>query len=73
MVECGRSSFGIQLGFLRAWHTIMDKVMVFYVSECCGVESDKDHEVCSRCGEHCEIITEEYERDYVPGYDDGEW
>lgn len=51
----------------------MERVMVFYVSECCGVESDVDHEICSRCGEHCEIIAEEYERDYIPGLDDGEW
>jgi hypothetical protein len=39
----------------------MRKEMVFFVSDCCGVESDVDHEVCSRCGEHCEIITEVYE------------
>lgn len=50
----------------------MEKVMIFYVSECCGVESDADHQICSRCGEHCEIITEEYERDDISGYDDGE-
>lgn len=41
----------------------MEKAMVFYVSDCCNVESDKDHEVCSRCGEHCEIIAEEYTHD----------
>jgi hypothetical protein len=39
----------------------MREEMVFFVSDCCGVESDKDHEVCSRCGEHCEIITETYD------------
>lgn len=39
----------------------MNKEMVFFVSDCCGVESDTDHSVCSRCGEHCEIITEVYE------------
>jgi len=57
-----------------------------YVSDWCGVESNVDHEVCSRCGEHCEILTddtgrdwlvtsvsEDYESDYIPGYDDGEW
>jgi len=32
---------------------------VFRVSDCCGVESDVDREVCSRCGEHCEILTDE--------------
>ena len=37
------------------------KEIVFFMSDCCGVESDKDHEVCSRCGEHCEIITETYD------------
>lgn len=48
--------------------------MVFYVSDCCGVESNKDYEICSQCGEHCEIITDDsLERDYIPGYDDGEW
>jgi hypothetical protein len=35
--------------------------LVFFVSDCCNVESDADHAVCSRCGEHCEIITEVYE------------
>jgi predicted amidophosphoribosyltransferase len=33
--------------------------LVFYVSDCCGVESDKDTEICSRCGEHCEILTDD--------------
>jgi hypothetical protein len=49
--------------------------MIFYVSDCCGVESDKDMEICSRCGEHCEIIVDDslVEPDYIPGYDDGEW
>ena len=42
-----------------------------YVSDCCGVESNEDHEVCSRCGEHCEIITDD-SCDYIPGLDDGE-
>lgn len=48
--------------------------MIFYVSDCCGVESDKDIEICSRCGEHCEIIVDDslVEPDYIPGYDDGE-
>lgn len=39
----------------------MREEMVFFVSDCCGVESDKDYEICSRCGEHCEIITETYD------------
>ena len=37
-----------------------------YVSDCCGVESNVDHEVCSRCGEHCEIV----DADNVAEYDD---
>jgi hypothetical protein len=41
--------------------------MIFYVSDCCGVESNVDHEICSRCGEHCEIITEEYEIEKISG------
>jgi hypothetical protein len=46
---------------------------VFYISDCCWVESDTDHEVCSKCGEHCEILTDDsIERDYIPGFDDGE-
>jgi hypothetical protein len=48
------------------------KELVFFVSDCCNVESDESHAICSACGEHCEIITEVYERDYIPGYDDGE-
>jgi hypothetical protein len=34
--------------------------LVVFVSDCCGCESNPDIEVCSRCGEHCEIICEEY-------------
>lgn len=50
----------------------MDK-MVFYVSDCCYVESNPDYCVCSRCGEHCEIVVDDsMESDYIPGYDDGE-
>lgn len=47
---------------------------IFYVSDCCGVESNQDYQVCSSCGEHCEIVTDDsLDRDYIPGYDDGEW
>ena len=59
---------------------------MIHVSDCCNVPSDVDHEICSRCGEHCEILTddtgrdwlvtsvsEDCETDYIPGYDDGEW
>jgi hypothetical protein len=46
---------------------------VFYVSDCCYVESNPDYGVCSCCGEHCEIITDDsLVSDYIPGYDDGE-
>jgi hypothetical protein len=47
---------------------------VFYVSDCCNVESNKDYEICSQCGEHCAIVTDDsLEMDYIPGLDDGEW
>lgn len=51
----------------------MNNEMVFFVSDCCNVESNPDYGICGCCGEHCEIITEVYERDYIPGQDDGEW
>ena len=38
----------------------MEKMVVIYVSDCCGYESNVDYEMCSSCGEHCEIIKEEY-------------
>jgi hypothetical protein len=44
--------------------------IVFFVSDCCWVESNPELEVCSKCGEHCEIIEDSL--DYLPGYDDGE-
>lgn len=44
--------------------------VVFFVSDCCWVESNPDVCICSRCGEHCEIIEDGL--DYVPGLDDGE-
>ena len=42
----------------------MMKVEYIYVSDCCGVESSVDHEICSRCGEHCEIIECETAAEY---------
>jgi len=36
----------------------MDK-MVFFVSDCCYVESDPDYGICSRCGEHCEMVVDD--------------
>jgi len=35
--------------------------LVFFVSDCCNVESNPDYGICGCCGEHCEIITEVYE------------
>lgn len=47
--------------------------MVWFVSDCCYAESDKDLEICSRCGEHCEIVVDDsMESDYIPGLDDGD-
>lgn len=47
---------------------------IFYVSDCCNAESNKDYEICSKCGEHCTIIVDDsMEADYIPGLDDGEW
>ena len=50
---------------------------ILIVSDCCGAEMTPihaEHGVCPQCGEHCEIITDDsLERDYIPGYDDGEW
>ena len=41
---------------------------IFYVSDCCGrVMSDdaKDHGICGRCGEHCEVIRDVYAEDEI--------
>lgn len=47
---------------------------VYYLSDCCGVECDRDIQVCHRCGEHCEIVIDDsLVEDYIAGYDDGEW
>ncbi len=52
----------------------MEMQTVYYYSDCCGVESDKDIQMCSRCGEHCEIVIDDsLVEDYIAGYDDGEW
>jgi hypothetical protein len=59
----------------------MDKT-IYLVSDCCYVESNPDYQVCSCCGEHCEMIVDDsihaammddfIESDYIPGFDDGE-
>lgn len=36
----------------------MEKI-IFYVSDCCNVESNADYMVCSCCGEHCEIVVDD--------------
>lgn len=47
--------------------------ITFFVSDCCGVETNPDYSVCSRCGEHCEVLTDDsLVSDYIPGFDDGE-
>jgi len=28
-------------------------------SECCGEYCNEDAQLCPRCGEHCEVVTEE--------------
>ena len=53
-------------------------IRVYFVSDCCGVETNSDVCVCSRCGEHCEVVVDdslhaEMVRDYMLGLDDGEW
>jgi len=42
------------------------------ISDCCGAMV-RYQDICSRCGEHCEIVVDDsMESDYIPGYDDGE-
>ena len=39
---------------------------VFYVSDCCGRDIGDDaaqYGVCTKCGEHCEVIKEVYHDD----------
>jgi len=39
------------------------EIVTVYVSDCCGAYLDDahvQHGICHDCGEHCEIITEEY-------------
>lgn len=31
-----------------------------YTTDCCGEYCSDDSQICTRCGEHCEIISEEY-------------
>lgn len=40
-------------------------------SDCCGEPmsgSQIDHEICPRCGEHCKVLSDEYDewQDYFP-------
>lgn len=34
-----------------------------YESDCCGAWTDETQSICSRCGEHCESVFEEYDLD----------
>ena len=36
------------------------QIVTLYVSDCCGEYCNDSSDCCPRCGEHCEIITEEY-------------
>jgi len=39
------------------------EIQILYISDCCGAYLDDaqiEHGICNDCGEHCEIITEEY-------------
>jgi len=39
------------------------EMQILYISDCCGSYLDDCHieyGICNDCGEHCEIITEEY-------------
>lgn len=38
-------------------------IEILYISDCCGEYLCDEHiayEICPRCKEHCEIITEDY-------------
>ena len=39
------------------------EMQILYISDCCGSYLDDaqiEYGICNDCGEHCEIITEEY-------------
>jgi len=39
------------------------EMQILYISDCCGSYLDDCHieyGICNDCGEHCEIVTEEY-------------
>jgi hypothetical protein len=39
------------------------EMQILYISDCCGAYLDDaqiEYGICNDCGEHCEIITEEY-------------
>ena len=39
------------------------EMTILYLSDCCGEYLADEHvayEVCPRCGEHCEVVSEEY-------------
>ena len=39
------------------------EIVTVYVSDCCGAYLDDahvQHGICHECGEHCEVLTQEY-------------
>ena len=39
------------------------EMQILYISDCCGSYLDDchiEHGICNDCGEHCEVLTEEY-------------
>jgi len=39
------------------------EIQILYISDCCGSYLDDCHVeygICNDCGEHCEVLTEEY-------------
>jgi hypothetical protein len=46
------------------------EMQILYISDCCGAYLDDaqiEYGICNDCGEHCEIITEEYPASPVCG------
>lgn len=37
------------------------RIEIAYVTDCCGEYCRDDAQCCPACGEHCEVISEEYE------------
>jgi hypothetical protein len=37
------------------------RIEIAFISDCCGEYCRDDAQCCPACGEHCEVIPEEYE------------